>query len=91
MARHTFETPDDVTEPPLRPNTDGVKVGADLARRRKAATAATDWKSFSSYLPEDIQRAFRAECILAGIEVRQGLDQAVRAWLESRQEGKPAS
>ncbi|MEU8967060.1 hypothetical protein AB0C89_35925 [Streptomyces sp. NPDC048491] len=91
MARHTFETPDDVTEPPLRPNTDGVKVGADLARRRKAATAATDWKSFSSYLPEDLQRRFRSECMLAGIEVRQGLDEAVRGWLEARKAGPSAS
>lgn len=88
MPRHTFETPDDVNEPPLTPNTGGVKVGADFGRRpgRKAG----DWKSFSSYLPEDLQRRFRAECMLAGIEVRQGLDEAVRAWLEARQAGKPA-
>jgi hypothetical protein len=88
MARHNFETPDNVTEPPLTPNTGGVKVGEDLGRRRKAATA-TDWKSFSSYLPEDVQRVFRSECMLAGIEVRQGLDEAVRAWLAARQAGKP--
>ncbi|WP_331757600.1 hypothetical protein OG209_40885 (plasmid) [Streptomyces sp. NBC_01383] len=85
--RHNFETPDDVTEPPLTPNTGGVKVGADLGRRPRKAS---DWKSFSSYLPEDLQRVFRAECMLAGIEVRKGLDEAVRAWLEARQAGKPA-
>ncbi|MFC8223948.1 hypothetical protein ACFUTY_37990 [Streptomyces sp. NPDC057362] len=88
MARHNFETPDDVTEPPLTPNTGGVRVGADLVGRRPRK--ASDWKSFSSYLPEDLQRRFRSECMLAGIEVRQGLDEAVRAWLETRQAGKSA-
>ncbi|NEC39047.1 MULTISPECIES: hypothetical protein [Streptomyces] len=86
--RHNFETPDDVTEPPLTPNTGGVRVGADLVGRRPRK--ASDWKSFSSYLPEDLQRVFRSECMLAGIEVRQGLDEAVRAWLEARQAGKSA-
>ncbi|WP_326707963.1 hypothetical protein [Streptomyces cyaneofuscatus] len=89
MPRHEFETPDDVPEPPLTPNTGGVGAGADLGRRRKAA-AANDWKSFSSYLPEDLQRRFRAECAMSGIEVRSGLDQAVRTWLDSRQASKPA-
>ncbi|MEU3978316.1 hypothetical protein [Streptomyces bacillaris] len=88
MGRHEFETPDDVPEPPLTPNTGGVNVGAGLRRQMKPGGPA--WKSFSSYLPEDLQRHFRAECAMAGIEVRQGLDQAVRAWLESRQAGKPA-
>lgn len=88
MRRHQFETPDDVSEPPLTANTGGVNVGADLGRRRKTA-GATEWRSFSSYLPDDVQRQFRAECIMAGIEVRQGLDEAVRAWLEARRAGKP--
>ncbi|MFE9241786.1 hypothetical protein [Streptomyces sp. NPDC007007] len=88
MPRHEFETPDDVPEPPLTPNTGGVNVGAALGRR-KVRQGEIDWKSFSSYLPEDLQRRFRAECMMAGIEVRQGLDQAVRAWLESRQASKP--
>ncbi|MDT9686409.1 hypothetical protein RND61_30705 [Streptomyces sp. TRM76323] len=87
--RHNFETPDDVPEPRLTPNTGGVKVGADLVGRRPTRKAG-DWKSFSSYLPEDLQRRFRSECVLAGIEVRQGLDEAVRAWLEARQADKPA-
>ncbi|MFB8023935.1 hypothetical protein ACFC36_35780 [Streptomyces rubiginosohelvolus] len=86
MPRHEFETPDDVSEPPLTPNTGGVNVGVGLRRQRPAFPA---WKSFSSYLPEDLHRRFRAECAMAGIEVRQGLDQAVRAWLDSRQASKP--
>ncbi|MER5418176.1 hypothetical protein [Streptomyces virginiae] len=35
-----------------------------------------------------MQREFRAECTLAGIEVRQGLEQAVRTWLQTRQAGR---
>jgi hypothetical protein len=89
MARHTFETPDDIAEPPLTPNTGGVNVGANL--RPAARPPAVKWRSFSSYLPDDLQKEFRAACILAGIEVRQGLDQAVRAWLEDRKASKPTS
>ncbi|MGA5220892.1 hypothetical protein ACPCAE_33150 [Streptomyces cinereoruber] len=88
MPRHNFETPDEVAEPPLTPNTGGVNVGTALGRRPRKA-AATDWRSFSSYLPDDLQKEFRAACIMAGIEVRQGLDQAVRAWLESQKASKP--
>jgi hypothetical protein len=90
MPRHTFETPETVTEPPLTPNTGGVNVGTDLGRRSRKQGDGIAWRSFSSYLPEDLQRAFRAECILTGIEVRQGLDEAVRAWLEARKASKPA-
>jgi hypothetical protein len=89
MARYNFETPDDVVEPPLTPNTGGVTVGVDLAPQRKQP--ATDWQSFSSYLPAGLQRTFRAECILAGIEVREGLAQAVLAWMVTRQADPPAS
>ncbi|MFJ5820144.1 hypothetical protein ACIQGT_40595 [Streptomyces sp. NPDC093108] len=84
--RHEFETPDDVPEPPLTPNTGGVNVGVGLRRQPRTDPG---WKSFSSYLPEDLQRRFRAECAMSGIEVRSGLDQAVRAWLDSRQASKP--
>ena len=87
MPRHNFETPDDVSEPPLTPNTGGVTVGADLRRRRKQ-NGETDWRSFSSYLPDDLQKSFRAECIMSGIEVRQGLEQAVRTWLQTRKESR---
>ncbi|MFD4050156.1 hypothetical protein ACFWSF_32180 [Streptomyces sp. NPDC058611] len=90
--RHTFETADDVPEPPLTPNTGGVKVGTDLGRRSsRAAADGTGWRSFSSYLPEDLQREFRAECIMSGIEVRQGLDQAVRAWMDARKTSRSDS
>ncbi|MFL4497354.1 hypothetical protein ACJ6WD_39880 [Streptomyces sp. VTCC 41912] len=80
--RHQFETPDDVPEAPLTPNSAGVHAGADLGRRPKKRQS--EWRSFSSYLPEDLQREFRAACIMAGIEVRQGLDEAVRAWVDAR-------
>ncbi|MFJ4412576.1 hypothetical protein [Streptomyces sp. NPDC088910] len=89
MPRHEFETPDDVSEPPLTPNTGGVKAGADLGQPRRK-DKASEWKSFSSYLPADLQRRFRAQCALDGIEVRQGLDDAVRAWLENRHASTPA-
>ncbi|MFD5415219.1 hypothetical protein [Streptomyces nojiriensis] len=91
MARHNFETPDTVNEPPLRPNTGGVKAGAELGRRTRRTSDGIDWRSFSSYLPEEMQREFRAECILGGIEVRQGLEQAVRTWLQTRQAGRAAA
>ncbi|MFD5935681.1 hypothetical protein [Streptomyces sp. NPDC060333] len=91
MPRHNFGTADDVPAPPLSPNTGGVNAGADLGKRSKTTTSAgTAWRSFSSYLPEDLQREFRAECILSGIEVRQRLDEAVSAWMKARKAGKPA-
>lgn len=92
MARHNFQTADDAAAPPLTPNTGGVNVGTDLVgRRSKKSADGIDWRSFSSYLPDEMQREFRAECILSGIEVRQGLEQAVRTWLETRQASRAAA
>ncbi|MFZ3475450.1 hypothetical protein ACODT4_41395 [Streptomyces sp. 2.9] len=91
MVRHNFETSDTVNEPPLKPHTDGIKVGVELTRRGRRTSDGIDWRSFSSYLPEEMQREFRAECILGGIEVRQGLEQAVRTWLETRQASRAAA
>ena len=36
---------------------------------------------FGSYLDPDLQRAFKAHCVLAGIEMQDGLEQAIRLLL----------
>ncbi|MCX4547246.1 hypothetical protein [Streptomyces sp. NBC_01565] len=36
---------------------------------------------FGSYLDPDLQRAFKAHCVLSGIEMQDGLEQAIRQYL----------
>ncbi|MCY0947861.1 hypothetical protein [Streptomyces antarcticus] len=37
---------------------------------------------FGTYLPPELQREFKARCVLLGIEMQDGTEQAIRDWLE---------
>ncbi|MER0450174.1 hypothetical protein ABR738_37615 [Streptomyces sp. Edi4] len=39
---------------------------------------------FGSYMDADLQREFKIACIADGIEMQDGLEQAVRLWLSKR-------
>ncbi|MDH6229252.1 hypothetical protein [Streptomyces sp. MJP52] len=69
----------------LRPNTDGLKVGdrtvpspAGVERSRTRRTRVP----FGSYLEPELQKQFKAACVLRKIEMQDALDEASRAWLD---------
>lgn len=61
------------------------------ARRPKKAAPEEQRTPFSTYLPEKLARQFKAACMLDGIPIQEGTEQAVRGWLESKEAQKQAS
>lgn len=71
--------------PPLPPEDDEVVVGDQVA----AATAPAPRRkrpAFGSYMDQDLQRRFKAACVLDGIEMQDALAEAVTMWLTTRQQ-----
>lgn len=68
----------------LTPNTEPLRVGAGAAAQAPAAAPVskpTMRVPFGSYLPPDLQREYKARCVLLGIEMQDGLEEALRDWL----------
>ncbi|MFH9299481.1 hypothetical protein [Streptomyces sp. NPDC017520] len=69
----------------LTPNTERLRVGDETAGRPAASRTETTEKRvrvpFGSYLPPDLQRQFKAACVLQGIEMQDALEQAITRWL----------
>lgn len=66
----------------LTPNTEPLRVGAGTAAQAAApASKPTMRVPFGSYLPPDLQREYKARCVLLGIEMQDGLEEALRDWL----------
>jgi hypothetical protein len=89
-----FDTADDDPGVPLSPNTGGIRVGSPPAPRVAGARGrAPKRPPFGSYMDAQLQREFKVACVVAGIEMQEGLDQAVRLWLAHQQEqpGESAS
>ncbi|MBV9026071.1 MAG: hypothetical protein JO362_20310 [Streptomycetaceae bacterium] len=74
----------------LTPNTESLRVGDETTVRPAPAPKAEKRTRvpFGSYLPPDLQREFKAACVLRGVEMQDALEQAIRQWLA---ENSPAS
>jgi hypothetical protein len=69
----------------LKPDVEQLRVGNDTAAPRAEPPPAPKPKPrapFGTYLPPDLQREFKARCVLLGIEMQDGVEQAIRAWLD---------
>lgn len=69
----------------LTPNREGLRVGEETAAGRQPAGARAERPvrvPFGSYLPPDLQRQFKAACVLQGVEMQDGLEEAIRLWLD---------
>jgi hypothetical protein len=67
------------TNEALAPNTERLKVGDETAK--PTAAVKTERKAFGSYLPMELQRQFKAACVLQGVEMQDALEEAIRSWL----------
>lgn len=70
----------------LSPNTDHLRVGDETVALKATAPKAEKPARvpFGSYLPPDLQREFKAACVLQGVEMQDGLEQAIRMWLNKQ-------
>lgn len=73
----------------LTPNQDTLRVGDETAMPVRPAVARQPEERkarvpFGSYLPPDLQREFKAACVLQGVEMQDGLEQAIRMWLAEK-------
>lgn len=71
----------------LTPNKNPLLVGDETATLRPAAAPKAEKPvrvPFGSYLPPDLQRQFKAACVLQGVEMQDGLEQAIRMWLDQQ-------
>ncbi|MER5890754.1 hypothetical protein ABT160_43625 [Streptomyces sp. NPDC001941] len=68
-------------EAALPPAEHGLAVGAAVGATARKSTTQRRRPSFGSYMDRDLQRAFKAACVLSGVEMQDALDQAVRDWL----------
>jgi hypothetical protein len=69
--------------PALTPNADTLKVG-DGTAAPPAAPRERKRPPFGSYLDADLQKRFKATCVMEGIEMQDGLEDAIRLWLQQR-------
>lgn len=82
-ARKRAERKRPANTSPLSPTPEPLRVGdaapaaAPASKPEQARTAVP----FSSYLEPGVLRDFKVRCILNGIEMREGVDQAIREWL----------
>ncbi|MDJ0347505.1 hypothetical protein [Streptomyces sp. PH10-H1] len=60
-----------------------VRAARKTATRSAAPAAAPVRVPFGTYLPPDLQKQFKARCVLLGIEMRDGVEDAIRAWLDA--------
>lgn len=65
----------------LTPQVEKLHVGDTAPAPKPAAADKPKRVPFGSYLPPDLQRQFKAQCVLQGIEMQDALEQAIRAWL----------
>ncbi|MFC5174977.1 hypothetical protein [Streptomyces mutomycini] len=66
----------------LTPNTEPLRVGDETAARPAAPKAEKRVRApFGSYLPPELQRQFKAACVLQGIEMQDALEEAIQGWL----------
>ncbi|MGW7469552.1 hypothetical protein ACWGJT_34015 [Streptomyces xantholiticus] len=71
---------------PLPDDDDGVVVGDQVGRATRTANGVKRKRPpFGSYMDSDLQKRFKAHCVLAGIEMQDGLEQAVTQWLAREQ------
>lgn len=83
------------TNTALSPSTEPLRVGDGTAtavgkpargagkpRKSTSQPGKPDRQAFGTYLPPELQREFKARCVLLGIEMQDGTEQAIRAWLE---------
>ncbi|MFJ5646414.1 hypothetical protein [Streptomyces sp. NPDC093223] len=68
--------------PALPPEDDGVAVGDQVGHTAKPAATPRTRVPFGSYMAPDLQRIYKARCVLLGIEMQDALDEAIRAWLD---------
>lgn len=64
----------------LSPNTEQLRVGDETAAR-PPATKKRARAPFGSYLEPELQRQFKAACVLQGIEMQDALEEAIKGWL----------
>ncbi|WP_411107780.1 hypothetical protein [Streptomyces sp. cmx-4-9] len=80
------------TNTELTPSTEPLRVGDGTAPGKPAKGAGKPRKAtsepgkparvpFGTYLPPELQREFKARCVLLGIEMQDGTEQAIREWL----------
>lgn len=88
MSRRPRKTPSGGAQnPALRPSTDRLGVGDSPAAPSAASPPrrqARERAAFGSYLDPQIQREFKARCVLLGIEMQDGLEQAITQWLKDQ-------
>ena len=66
----------------LTPNTEQLRVGDETAARPPAPKAPKRVRApFGSYLEPELQRQFKAACVLQGIEMQDALEDAIKGWL----------
>lgn len=73
------------TNTALSPSTEPLRVGDGTAGKPGKRTSEPGKPvrvPFGTYLPPELQREFKARCVLLGIEMQDGTEQAIRAWLE---------
>jgi hypothetical protein len=78
----------DSSNPALTPNPDTLRVGDGAAVELTLKPAPKPDRPkrvpFGSYIDPELQKELRVACALAGLEIRDALDQALRMWLASR-------
>ncbi|MET8704297.1 hypothetical protein ABZW10_36410 [Kitasatospora sp. NPDC004723] len=62
----------------------GKKVARSSVRSKKAGEERVP---FGSYLSRDLHRAFKVACVAEGIEMRDGLEQAIADWVAKHKPG----
>ncbi|MFI6006985.1 hypothetical protein ACIA98_42825 [Streptomyces sp. NPDC051366] len=76
-----------IPHPPLPPEDDEVVVGDQVvAAAAPAARQKRRRPAFGSYMDTDLQRRFKARCVIEGIEMQDALAEAVTLWLDRRQD-----
>lgn len=87
-ARRPRKTVSAAPNAALTPIAEPLKVGdataAPEAPRRPQKPPRKERVPFGSYLDPDLQRRFKAACVLAGVEMQDALEEAVTAWLDQR-------
>jgi hypothetical protein len=83
MAPRTRKTVDAAaTNPALVANSETLIVGDSHQQRANPAREKKTRVPFGSYMDPELQRRFKAECALMGIEMQAALEEAVHDWLK---------
>lgn len=90
MSRRQSKTVDEDqgttrTRPVLPPDDDDLAVGDGVREAAKRQPTRPKRPPFGSYMDRELQKEFKMACIVADVEMQDGLDQAVRMWLEKQQ------